>query len=120
MLRWIKSHQKTAMQVTSLLLIATTITLLCFSIQPAPQIVSFDFKGTQQSFTAQLSKRSDITETEKNNIAQRFGQSVEAVTQAYADKHHSIVLVRPAVIAGAKDITNQLQSEILNRMKRDV
>lgn len=120
MLHWIKSHQKIAMQVTSLLVIATTITLLCFSIQPAPQIVSFDLKGTERSFSAQLSKRTDIAETEKNKLAKRFGQSVEAVTQAYADKHHAIVLVKPAVIAGAKDITAQLQIEILQRMQRNV
>lgn len=119
MFAWIKSNQKNLMQITSLLVVAGTITLLCFSLRSAPKIVYFDLKNTHQSFSEQLSKRKDIADTEKECIARRFGQSIEAVTQDYAQKNHAIVLVKPAVIAGSRDITRELQQAILQRMQQD-
>lgn len=119
MFAWIKSNQKILMQITSLLVMAGTITLLCFSLRSAPEIVYFDLKSTHQSFSEQLSKRTDIAEVQKNRLAQHFGQSIEAVTQDYAQKNHAIVLVKPAVIAGSRDITRELQQAILQRMQQD-
>ena len=119
MLKWMQRNQNKLVVSLALLLMITVFVLCCCSIKTTPEIVYFDLKVTQQGFSAQLSKRTEIAEVEKERIARRFGQSIEVITQAYAKKHNAIVLVKPAVIAGAKDITAQLQSEILAWMQQD-
>jgi len=119
MLGWIKQHRSKLAVLFALLVIVTVFALLLISIKPNSHIVYFDLKSTHQSFSEQLSKRTDIAEVQKNRLAQHFGQSIEAVTQDYAQKNHAIVLVKPAVIAGAKDITRELQQAILQRMQQD-
>jgi len=119
MLGWVKQHRSKLAVLFALLVIVTVFALLLIFIKPNSHIVYFDLKSTHQSFSEQLSKRTDIPDIEKEGIARRFGQSIEAITQAYAKKHKVIVLVKPAVIAGGRDITRELQQAILQRMQQD-
>ncbi|HCT0716660.1 TPA: TrbI F-type domain-containing protein, partial [Escherichia coli] len=49
----------------------------------------------------------------------RFNTALEASLQVWQQKHHAVILVSPAVVQGAPDITREIQQDIARRMRAE-
>lgn len=98
----------------TILCINTTITLLLISWR-APTVVSFDMKKTLDQFTEQAGSRS-LDESQTKVLTERFMTSLNAELQDWQRRHDALILVTPAVVSGAADITNEIQTGVAHRM----
>lgn len=105
----------------SLLLVALTIICVNAAITSlliswrAPVVVSFDMKGTVDRFTGQLAERS-LSEEQTTALTARFMTVLGDAVHAWQIKHDALVLVEPAVVGGARDITEEIQGTIAEKM----
>ncbi|MBL5950191.1 type-F conjugative transfer system protein TrbI [Enterobacter asburiae] len=105
----------------NLLLVALTILCINAAITSlliswrAPVVVSFDMKGTVDRFTGQLAERS-LSEEQTTALTERFMTALGDAVHAWQIKHDALVLVEPAVVGGARDITEEIQSTIAEKM----
>ena len=83
---------------------------------PAPAIVAFDMKGTLDQFLAQSASQS-LTETQGEQLAERFSAALDASLNDYQHAHQALILVSPSVVRGAPDITLTIQQDIAARMR---
>lgn len=83
---------------------------------PQPAIVAFDMKGTLDQFLAQSASQS-LTETQGEQLAERFSAALEASLSDYQHAHQALILVSPSVVRGAPDITLTIQQDIAARMR---
>lgn len=91
--------------------------LLTWQVWSQPVPVTFDMRGTVDTFTAQTAEQ-HLTDDEKARLVARFN---DALTQSLADwsaVHHRPVLVKAAVVSGLDDITAEIQRDIGSRMRR--
>ncbi|HFS8113138.1 TPA: type-F conjugative transfer system protein TrbI [Enterobacter asburiae] len=105
----------------SLLLVALTIICVNAAITSlliswrAPVVVSFDMKGTVDRFTGQLAERS-LSEEQTKALTARFMTALGDAVHAWQIKHDALVLVEPAVVGGARDITDEIQGTVAEKM----
>lgn len=105
----------------SLLLVALTIICVNAAITSlliswrTPVVVSFDMKGTVDRFTGQLAERS-LSEEQTTALTARFMTVLGDAVHAWQIKHDALVLVEPAVVGGARDITEEIQGTIAEKM----
>jgi len=92
-------------------LLCTLCSALTFWLM-APRVVQFDMKGTVDLFNQQAAQQQTSSAT-LQQLSARFGL---ALTQ-YQQANHAVILVSPAVIGGADDITVQIRSDISKRMQ---
>lgn len=78
-------------------------------------VVTFDMQGTVNSFMAQLSHQHAGEETVKKTTG-RFNAALNGALTDWQRHHDAIILVAPAVVAGAPDITPNIQAEVAKRM----
>ncbi|MDQ9128473.1 type-F conjugative transfer system protein TrbI [Serratia fonticola] len=81
----------------------------------APVVVAFDMKGTIDRFMEQVAAQQhgeDITPA----LTGRFMEELDAALRDYQKQHDALVLVSPAVVVGATDITADIQAEVAIRM----
>ncbi|EHL9791016.1 type-F conjugative transfer system protein TrbI [Salmonella enterica] len=105
----------------SLLLVAAT--LLCVNAAVTsllmswrmPTVVAFDMKGTVDQFTDQAGAQS-LNEAQTTALTERFMQTLSAELQEYQRRHDALILVTPAVVSGAADITGDIQSAVAQKM----
>ncbi|MDS0912269.1 type-F conjugative transfer system protein TrbI [Escherichia coli] len=105
----------------SLLLVAAT--LLCVNAAVTslliswrmPTVVAFDMKGTVDQFTDQAGAQS-LNEAQTTALTARFMQTLSAELQEYQRRHDALILVTPAVVSGAADITGDIQSAVAQKM----
>ncbi|EEJ1444121.1 type-F conjugative transfer system protein TrbI [Salmonella enterica subsp. houtenae] len=105
----------------SLLLVAAT--LLCVNAAVTslliswrmPTVVAFDMKGTVDQFTDQAGAQS-LNEAQATALTARFMQTLSAELQEYQRRHDALILVTPAVVSGAADITGDIQSAVAQKM----
>ena len=105
----------------NLLLVAATIlsinaavTSLLISTR-TPIVVSFDMKKTLDKFTEQIGAQS-LDEPQTSALTERFMASLTAELQEWQRRHDALILVTPAVVSGAVDITDEIQASVANRM----
>ncbi len=81
-----------------------------------PVTVAFNMKQTVDAFfdSASQKKRS---EAQSKALADRFNAALEASLQTWQQEHHAVILVSPAVVQGAPDITREIQQDIARRME---
>ncbi|MBZ6759411.1 TrbI F-type domain-containing protein, partial [Raoultella ornithinolytica] len=48
---------------------------------------------------------------------ERFNSALEQSLADYQQQHHVLILVSPAVVQGAPDVTRKIQTDIARRMK---
>ncbi|BBG61849.1 type-F conjugative transfer system protein TrbI [Providencia rustigianii] len=86
----------------------------------APVTVTFDMSGTvnqyQQQMAQQFSAEQPLSEAEITLSTQRFYQALNESLMAYQQQHHALILVSPAVVMGADDITAEIQAAIAEKM----
>ena len=78
-------------------------------------VVSFDMKRTLDQFTEQAGSRS-LDEPQTKVLTERFMTSLNAELQDWQRRHDALILVTPAVVSGAADITNEIQTGVAHRM----
>lgn len=81
----------------------------------APTFVRVDVRSTIDAFTQQSGDQ-PLTDAQREALAARFSQALDASLIEYQTTHHAIVLVKAAVVAGAPDITAQIQQSIALKM----
>lgn len=99
--------------IAVLLSVGATLWLL----QRQPAIVTFDMKQTMEAFYESASKQSLPLERSKL-LAERFTGALQTSIAQYQQRNNVIILVSPAVVGGAKDVTRELQRDIAARMQR--
>lgn len=99
---------------TTILCINTAVTTLLISWR-TPVVVSFDMKKTLDQFTEQAGAQS-LDESQTKALTERFMASLNAELQDWQRRHDALILVTPAVVSGAADITNEIQTGVGHRM----
>ncbi|EAS8533958.1 type-F conjugative transfer system protein TrbI [Salmonella enterica] len=81
-----------------------------------PVTVAFNMKQTVDAFFDSASQKK-LSEAQTKDLSARFSASMDASLQAWQQKHHAVILVSPAVVQGAPDITRDIQQDIARRMR---
>lgn len=81
-----------------------------------PRVVAFDMKKTLDSFMDSVSQK-PLTEAQSKVLSDRFNDALEKSLADYQQQHHVLILVSPAVVQGASDVTRTIQHDIARRMK---
>lgn len=81
-----------------------------------PRVVAFDMKKTLDSFMDSVSQK-QLTEAQSKALSDRFNDALEKSLAEYQQQHHVVILVSPAVVQGAPDVTCNIQHDIARRMK---
>ena len=106
---------KIAVLIASLVMVFFMGLYLYFKSCP-PEVVSFDFKGTYVAFTKEA-LNSKLSQEKIAALGQIFPLAVGKAVAEYTKKHHVIVLVGGAVMAGARDVTVEVQQIIAQKMQ---
>ena len=81
-----------------------------------PRVVAFDMKKTLDSFMDSVSQK-QLSEAQSKALSERFNDALEKSLAEYQQQHHVVILVSPAVVQGAPDVTRNIQHDIARRMK---
>ncbi|MCP9269145.1 type-F conjugative transfer system protein TrbI [Xenorhabdus sp. XENO-1] len=81
-----------------------------------PKVVSFNMKKTVDAFFDSVSQKK-LSEEQTKALSDRFNAALEGSLQNYQQKNNSLILVSPAVVQGAPDVTREIQLDIARRMK---
>ena len=76
-----------------------------------PRVVAFDMKKTLDSFMDSVSQK-QLTEAQSKALSDRFNDALEKSLAEYQQQHHVVILVSPAVVQGAPDVTRNIQHDI--------
>ncbi|EFC9361746.1 type-F conjugative transfer system protein TrbI [Escherichia coli] len=83
-----------------------------------PVTVAFNMKQTVDAFFDSASQKK-LSEAQSKVLADRFNAALEASLQTWQQKHYAVILVSPAVVQGAPDITREIQQDIARRMRAE-
>lgn len=81
-----------------------------------PVVVAFDMKGTVDQFTAQATEQT-LDEAGLKALTGRFMSSLSGSIEDWQRRNNALILVSPAVVGGAEDITPVIQREVADRMR---
>ncbi|MDW5739419.1 type-F conjugative transfer system protein TrbI [Klebsiella pneumoniae] len=125
-----KNHSEQPVSTTSLTFrrIPVIVALVLFALATSaflsrvvleystPRVVAFDMKKTLDSFMDSVSQK-QLTEAQSKALSDRFNDALEKSLAEYQQQHHVVILVSPAVVQGAPDVTRNIQHDIARRMK---
>ncbi|WP_373630495.1 type-F conjugative transfer system protein TrbI [Klebsiella variicola] len=80
-----------------------------------PKTVSFDMAGTVNSFMSQAAAQA-LDEAQIKALTARFNRALSDSLTAYQRDHRAVIIVAPAVVGGAEDITAEIQQSVAARM----
>ncbi|EBS4817057.1 type-F conjugative transfer system protein TrbI [Salmonella enterica subsp. enterica serovar Javiana] len=80
-----------------------------------PETVSVDLSGTVNSFVSQAAGQ-QLSEAQVQALTSRFHTVLRASLTDWQQTNRAVVLVTPAVVAGARDITTEIQADVARRM----
>ncbi len=80
------------------------------------RIVQFDMQATVKLYSTEVAQ-SHLTKAQRTVKSRYFAESLQEAAAEYAQLHHVIVLVSPAVVAGAPDVTAEIQQLTLQLMR---
>ena len=116
-----RRDQRRSRCLRNLLLVAATILCINAAVTSlliswrTPVVVSFDMKKTLDQFTEQAGAQS-LDEPQTRALTERFMTSLNAELQDWQLRHDALILVTPAVVSGAGDITDEIQAGVAHRM----
>lgn len=84
----------------------------------APRAVAFDMKRTVDAFFDSASQKK-LSEEQTKALSNRFNTALEGSLLTYQQRHHVLILVSPAVVQGAPDVTRDIQQDIARRMREE-
>ena len=82
----------------------------------APRVEAFDMKKPLASFMDSVSQK-PLSEAQSKALSDRFNAALEQSLADYQKTNHVLILVSPAVVQGAPDVTRKIQTDIATRMK---
>ncbi|EMB8480660.1 type-F conjugative transfer system protein TrbI [Providencia rettgeri] len=86
----------------------------------APITVTFDMTGTvnqyQQQMALQFNAENPLSEQQIAEATHRFQMALSDSLSEYQQAHQALILVTPAVVMGAEDITVDIQAAIADKM----
>ncbi|EAA2099738.1 TPA: type-F conjugative transfer system protein TrbI [Salmonella enterica subsp. enterica serovar Bredeney] len=83
-----------------------------------PVTVAFNMKQTVDAFFDSAGQKK-LTEAQSKALSGRFNAALETSLQAWQREHHAVILVSPAVVQGAPDITREIQQDVARRMRAE-
>lgn len=101
--------------VTAFILVMNAGISMLLAQWQRPETVSFDMTGTVNNFMAQVAGR-HLSDDEVKATTVRFNIVLNAALTDWQRHHGAIIMVAPAVVGGARDITADVQAEVANRM----
>lgn len=101
--------------VTTFILVMNAGISMLLAQWQRPETVSFDMTGTVNNFMAQVAGR-HLSDDEVKATTARFNTVLNAALTDWQRHHGAVILVEPAVVGGARDITADVQAEVANRM----
>lgn len=116
-----RREQRRRRCLRNLLLVAATILCINAAVTSlliswrTPSVVTFDMKSTIDQFTEQAGAQS-LNEEQTTDLTERFMQTLSTELQDYQRRHDALILVTPAVVSGAADITGDIQSAVAEKM----
>lgn len=116
-----RREQRRRRCLRNLLLVAATIVCINAAVTSVliswrtPTVVSFDMKGTVDQFTEQAGAQS-LDEKQTTDLTERFMHALSTELQDYQRRHDALILVSPAVVSGAADITGDIQAAVAVKM----
>lgn len=88
-----------------------------------PVTVTFDLNNTieqyQQQMAQQFTAESPLSEAQIRDATQRFYAALSSSLAEYQHAHRAVILVSPAVVMGAQDITGEVQQAIARKMAKE-
>ncbi|HGV9240594.1 TPA: type-F conjugative transfer system protein TrbI [Klebsiella aerogenes] len=81
-----------------------------------PRVVAFDMKKTLDNFMDSVIRK-QLTESQSKALSDRFNDALEKSLDDWQQKNHVLILVSPAVVNGAPDVTLSIQRDIAKRMQ---
>ncbi|WP_394230780.1 TrbI F-type domain-containing protein [Shewanella colwelliana] len=97
------------------LLISISVTL-CTHMIFNQDIVEFDINDTITTFEHNIAQ-SQLSDEKRLSEIKRFTQTLEDTVAQYAQDNNVIVLVSPAIVSGAKDVTKDIQRQLVDNLK---
>ncbi|MFQ1018104.1 TrbI F-type domain-containing protein [Gilliamella sp. BG7] len=102
--------------VASIFFVNLLLTIyLCLFKDDKPKMVSFDMKETVNLFLSQVNS-GNFDEDQINNITQIFNTALDDSIKSYSHSHNVLILVKPAVVYGIDDVTEDIQQLISEKM----
>lgn len=101
--------------LTLLLLVNSLVTLMLIKSY-CPKMVTFDMKGTVDTFFTHASQKK-LTEAQSQQLATRFTQTLDNTLRDYQQKNQVVILVSPAVVVGAPEVTKTIQRQVATKMR---
>ncbi|ELU8076041.1 type-F conjugative transfer system protein TrbI [Salmonella enterica] len=111
--RW-RCVKPVACVVAGMTVMNAAITLLLIQWQQ-PETVSVDLTGTVNSFVNQAAGQ-QLDEAQVQALTARFHTVLRASLTDWQQTNRAVVLVAPAVVGGARDITAEIQAEVARQM----
>ena len=122
--RGMSRRRKACLKAMSFFMIIAVV--LSFSISVfvvrwlAPVTVTFDMTGTvnqyQQQMALQFNAENPLSEQQIMEATHRFQVALSDSLSEYQQTHQALILVTPAVVMGAEDITVDIQAAIADKM----
>lgn len=100
------------------ILMANVIITRVMMAHSMPRVVAFNMKNTLDSFMDSVSRK-QLTESQSKALSDRFNDALEKSLDDWQRRNHVLILVSPAVVNGAPDITLSIQRDIAKRMQGD-
>ena len=106
-----KSFQDPVLILCFLLFLLVSLLSGFFFLRTPPQIVSVRVRALTQSRVIALAKK-EASMAEKTAEISAYAHRLNQVIQQLAQKNHWVVVPEKAVIAGALDVTDQIQQAL--------
>lgn len=106
--------EKTIIQ--SILWLVTLGVMITLWVTREPSVVEYDINETVASFHQSIGQ-SELSDEQREKEITRFTQTLDDVVQQYAIDNHVLVLVSPAVVSGAVNVTQEIQQSLLQTLQ---
>lgn len=101
-----------------LLALGATVAVSVITVRHyTPEVVTFDMKGTMDTFLQQSAQLS-LDEPQAKKLVARFNTELSRSLEDWQTRHNAIILVAPAVVSAQRDITAEIQNTVAVAMKQ--
>jgi len=102
--------------IQAFLWLVTLSVMITLWVTREPSVVEYDINETVASFHQSIGQ-SELSDEQREKEITRFTQTLDDVVQQYAIDNHVLVLVSPAVVSGAVNVTQEIQQSLLQTLQ---
>ncbi|WP_131784015.1 TrbI F-type domain-containing protein [Legionella gresilensis] len=104
--------------LAALAFLVITITAIPFyGLSPRETLVFLNKEKIEGQFIRQLAEL-NAAEAQVRRTTRRFNSALNQVLNAYASRHHVIIIERKLMLAGGLDITDDITAEVSGLMRQ--